>query len=78
MFVSLLPIPQRYFLPKRIRESFRPRLEAVELWKPENLVDEEEEERLHFSVRRFTRKSKKEATDKKKRHLFAREQVSKR
>lgn len=76
MLVTLLPIPQRYFLPRRIRESFRPRLEAVELWSPENVADEEEEERLHFSFRRFARTGKKDTIKREKRHKYAREQVS--
>jgi sorting and assembly machinery component 37 len=30
---SMLPIPQRYYVPGRIREMHRPRLEAAGLWK---------------------------------------------
>ncbi|KAJ3535183.1 hypothetical protein NM688_g7015 [Phlebia brevispora] len=75
MLVSLLPVPQRYFLPKRIRESYRPRLEAVELWSAEGVADEEEEEKIRFAFRRATRKTKKQAEEKKKRHLFARDKV---
>ncbi|KAF8587401.1 hypothetical protein K439DRAFT_823305 [Ramaria rubella] len=29
---SMLSVPQRYYVPRRIRESYRPRLEAVGLW----------------------------------------------
>lgn len=29
---SMLPIPQRYYVPGRIREMYRPRLEAAGLW----------------------------------------------
>jgi sorting and assembly machinery component 37 len=29
---SMLPIPQRYYVPERIREMHRPRLEAAGLW----------------------------------------------
>lgn len=29
---SMLPIPQRYYVPGRIREMHRPRLEAAGLW----------------------------------------------
>ena len=28
----MLPVPQRYYVPRRIKESYRPRLEAVGLW----------------------------------------------
>lgn len=28
----MLPVPQRYYVPRRIRETYRPRLEAVGLW----------------------------------------------
>lgn len=28
----MLPVPQRYYVPGRIRDCFRPRLEAVGLW----------------------------------------------
>ncbi|KAF8506362.1 hypothetical protein BU17DRAFT_57726 [Hysterangium stoloniferum] len=30
---SLLPVPQRYYVPSRIRDTYRPRLEAAGLWK---------------------------------------------
>jgi hypothetical protein len=36
----MLPIPQRYYVPGRIRDSYRPRLEASGLW---NLPGVEEE-----------------------------------
>ena len=29
---SMLPVPQRYYVPSRIRECHRPRLEASGLW----------------------------------------------
>ena len=29
---SMLPFPQRYYVPERIREMHRPRLEAAGLW----------------------------------------------
>jgi len=28
----MLPIPQRYFVPHRIKDSYKPRLEAAGLW----------------------------------------------
>lgn len=30
--VSMFPIPQRYYVPDRIRQSYKPRLEAAGLW----------------------------------------------
>lgn len=32
IMASMLPIPQRYYVPGRIREMHRPRLEAAGLW----------------------------------------------
>lgn len=37
---AIYPIPQRYFVPQRIREIHRPRLEAAHLW---NLHPEDNE-----------------------------------
>ncbi|KAF8643848.1 hypothetical protein AX16_008865 [Volvariella volvacea WC 439] len=31
-FVSMLPVPQRYYVPARIRACYKPRLEAAGLW----------------------------------------------
>lgn len=42
---SLFPVPQRYYVPARMRESYRPRLEAAGLW---NLPDMEKEEKKPF------------------------------
>lgn len=38
----MMPIPQRYYVPDRIRELYRPRLEAVGLWpiEPEALSEQ--------------------------------------
>ena len=32
LLVSMFPVPQKYFVPRRIRETYIPRLEAVGLW----------------------------------------------
>lgn len=32
LLVDMFPVPQRYYVPGRIRETFRPRLEAAGLW----------------------------------------------
>ena len=37
-----MPIPQRYYVPNRIRESYKPRLEAAGLWPAEAEVSSEE------------------------------------
>lgn len=39
--VSMLPVPQRYYVPGRVRESYRPRLEAAGLWNLHTLDKEE-------------------------------------
>ncbi len=70
--VSILPIPQRYFIPQRLRESYRPRLEAALLWSPEAIEQEEEEERQRFSFRKVPKKNKKAA---EKRHNLEQEKV---
>lgn len=42
---AMQPIPQRYYLPDRIRASYRPRLEAAGLW---NLPGIEQQEKKPF------------------------------
>lgn len=32
----MMPIPQRYYVPNRIRELYKPRLESVGLWPTES------------------------------------------
>jgi sorting and assembly machinery component 37 len=45
----MLPVPQRYYVPRRIKETYRPRLEAVGLWlianEPEDRQDGRKAER---------------------------------
>jgi len=38
----MMPIPQRYYVPNRIRELYRPRLETVGLWATESEVPSEQ------------------------------------
>jgi sorting and assembly machinery component 37 len=40
-----LPVPQRYYVPRRMRSMYLPRLEAAGLWKPEPI----ESKGLQFS-----------------------------
>ncbi|RPD66117.1 hypothetical protein L226DRAFT_609019 [Lentinus tigrinus ALCF2SS1-7] len=41
--VSMLPVPQCYYVPSRIRSSYKHRLEAAELWHVPEVEDELEE-----------------------------------
>lgn len=43
---NMLPLPQRYYVPARLRESYRPRLEAAELWNLPGIEQEEEKKPL--------------------------------
>ncbi|KAI0362076.1 hypothetical protein OH77DRAFT_1416275 [Trametes cingulata] len=71
--VSMLPVPQRYYVPHRIRASHKARLEAVELWDvPEEEEGEEEQRRVVFG-RRKKHKPEPEAHHFKK--TFEREKV---
>ncbi|KAH7913757.1 hypothetical protein BJ138DRAFT_563355 [Hygrophoropsis aurantiaca] len=66
----VLPIPQRFYVPQRIRDSHRPRLEAAGLW---NLPGIEEEKKSPFE-----RKEKNNDDDPKETFVraFEREKVS--
>jgi sorting and assembly machinery component 37 len=66
----MLPIPQRYYVPGRIRESFRPRLEAAQLW---NLPGIEEE--VKFWERSRLNMPKEEDQKAKFKRVFEREKV---
>jgi sorting and assembly machinery component 37 len=57
---SMFPVPQRYYVPARIRESYRPRLEAVGMW---NLPDVEKEGKKPF-------KENSKKTTEKNTHVF--------
>lgn len=43
--VSMMSLPQKYYVPHKIRDSYRPRLEAAGLW---NLPLVEKEEKKPF------------------------------
>ncbi|EJF65843.1 hypothetical protein DICSQDRAFT_177268 [Dichomitus squalens LYAD-421 SS1] len=43
--VSMLPVPQRYYVPSRVRKSHKPRLEAAGLWHVPEVEGEPEEPR---------------------------------
>lgn len=71
---SMLPVPLRYYVPSRIRESYQPRLEAAELWDIPGIEQEEDEDRM-AGLRRDRRK-KKETKAQKFKRVFEREKVS--
>lgn len=56
---SIFPAPQCYYVPERIRMSYKPRLEATELWDIVGIEEEEEREKERFSFRRVAKKNKK-------------------
>lgn len=71
--MSALPVPQRYYVPGRLRDSYKTRLEAVELWGiPE--AEQEAEDAKRFSLRREKKKKQSDADKIKK--TFEREKVS--
>ncbi|KAL7283375.1 hypothetical protein ACG7TL_002805 [Trametes sanguinea] len=72
--ISMLPVPQRYYVPARLRESHKARLEAVELWDVPEVEEEEPEEqrRVVFGKRRKHRPDPEAHHFKK---TFNREQV---
>jgi hypothetical protein len=54
--VAKLPIPYRYYLPQRMRDSYKPRLEAAGLWGPH--AAEEEAEPKTFAERQMKTREK--------------------
>ncbi|EIN07269.1 hypothetical protein PUNSTDRAFT_104876 [Punctularia strigosozonata HHB-11173 SS5] len=65
---SQLPIPQRYYVPSRIRASYRPRLEASELWGiPE---PEEKESETHGLWRKKKDSEVEEEAKEARKHTF--------
>ncbi|TFK55127.1 hypothetical protein OE88DRAFT_1674733 [Heliocybe sulcata] len=64
---GMLPVPQRYYVPARIRDIYKPRLEASELW---DVPGEEVEEKPKFGE-----KKKEEAKEHKFKQVFQREKV---
>jgi len=70
--VSMLPVPQRYYVPRRIRDSYKPRLEAVDLWDaPGEEIEEEHEKRSIFQHE----KKRQETGPEKFKRTFARERA---
>lgn len=68
----MLPIPQRYYVPHRLRESYHPRLESVGLWDCAGPEQEEASEKSVFGVKPKEKKEDPKETYKK---AFARAQV---
>ena len=71
--VSMLPVPQRYYVPSRIRLSHKARLEAVELWHVPEVEEEEEEPRKVFGGKKKTRRHTEPS---KSKTAFEREKAS--
>jgi hypothetical protein len=70
-----LPFLKRYYLPKRLRDSFKPRLEPEGLWE-EGVVDRERERNKGLREIRETRDEKVATGKRKIKHAFAQEKVS--
>lgn len=76
---AMLPVPQRYYVPERIRQSWKPRLEAAELWDVVGIEEEEDRERQRFAFRLQRKRTKKvqeklkfkETVERKKVHFYA-------
>ena len=62
MLASMLSVPQRYYVPRRIKESHRPRLAAVGLWQ---IASAPEEPEKHDDVRKRRREEDTERTVKR-------------
>src|SRR5882762_6518046 len=71
---NILPIPHRYYVPARIRESYRPRLEAVQLWNLPGIG--KEEDKPHFWERVKVTEPTEEDRKEKFKRVFEREKVS--
>ncbi|KAI0780958.1 hypothetical protein BD413DRAFT_463285 [Trametes elegans] len=71
--VSFLPIPQRYYVPSRIRMSHKARLEAAELWDVPEVEEQSEEQRRVVFGRRKKHRHDPDAHHFKK--TFGREKV---
>lgn len=74
--IKLLPIPQRFYLPERIRLSYQPRLEAAELWNATGVEQEVEQDKERFSFRRSARKNRKAEEKAKYKETMQRNRVS--
>lgn len=72
VLVNVLPIPQRYYLPNRIRESYQPRLQVAGLWDCAGPEQEEASGKSTFSIKPKAKKDDPKETYKK---AFARAQV---
>jgi len=69
---KMLPVPQRYYVQGRIRESYRPRLESVGLW---NSAGPEREQTHETRFGMKTNVKPEQDLKEKMKRAFAREQV---
>ncbi|CCM02080.1 uncharacterized protein FIBRA_04157 [Fibroporia radiculosa] len=72
--VSALPVPQCYYVPERLRNSYRPRLEAAEMWNISS-VDQDDKENVMSAFRKDKRKNKQAETQRFK-TVFARDKAA--
>ena len=70
--ISTLPIPQRYYVPGRLRDSHRPRLEVAGLWRPH---DEAGEDSRFSAFEKLARKKEAKERKEKMRRAFEKEKV---
>lgn len=68
--VSMYSLPYRYYVPNRIRETYRPRLENAGLWDPRNPEKEEKK-----TVRDKLKSKDAKPSDDKFHRAFEREKV---
>jgi sorting and assembly machinery component 37 len=57
MLVSVLPLPQRYYVPDRLRDVYRPRLEASGLWSTSR-IEEVEKKKPFDDIKKRDRNEK--------------------
>lgn len=70
----MLPIPQRYYVPERLRNSYKPRLEAAGLWSASTSETDNDETRSAFQKISKPKRKDKQAKQKAKK-AFEREKV---
>lgn len=76
VLASVFPVPQCYYVPERMRLSYKSRLEAAELWDVAGIEEEEQKERELFSFRRPAKKHKKTEEKANSKTNLARKNVS--
>jgi hypothetical protein len=75
VLVSVLPAPQKYYVPDRLRLSHKPRLEAGELWNLSGLEQEKRAAEERFSFHMASKKNKKARENAKSKEKLERNKV---